>query len=354
MYNMKNKRPERKKEAAPVPEGAAETEQRYPLLSLVLSIGLPVLFLVCLIAPVPAVRWVFLALTGISVLAMWMLRAFVPSARNTLTVIYAALAVVIGLALFISRQTPEARLASSPAVNRTSLYSFDPGQENAGAVSAESGTPEPDAQAQAEEAQVSEAQMRMDGFFRAWAMVSVTEMKEYCLPSWVNEQQSPEKELFQRFKYSYPVNYTPEDTSGSDGANSRIITVKATFNENGEYVVKRLRVIMRKVNDVWYVDPNSLDGVKVDEAAEAAAKAQNQMIASTIAPTATPGPAGSSLTVYYNVHGGKYYHLSPTCDAVDSSYWPLTGVIPFELINSKEYSKLIPCQKCGAPARPAQ
>ena len=109
---------------------------------------------------------------------------------------------------------------------------------------------------------------------------------------------------------------------------------------------------MKKINDAWYLDPKSLDGVKVDEAAEAAAAASYQMIASTIAPTAEPKAEGESLTVYYNVHNGKYYHLSPTCPAVDSSYWPLTGEIPFELINSAQYSKLLACPRCAAPTRP--
>ena len=352
MYNLKNKRPERKKEGEleREQENAPDTEQRYPLLSLALSIALPALFLVCLMVPSATLRYIFLGLTGVSVLAMWLLRAFVRSARNTLTVIYAALSVVIALALFIGRQTPETRAASAAAQAQTSLYSGQ-AEAKATAVPDESSTPAPEEQEESNAA-VPEAEARLHAFFQAWIMNSVTEIKEYCLPSWVNEQQSAETELFQKMRMSRPLDYAIEDTSGGDGANSRIITVKATFSDNGEIAVKRMRVIMRKVNDVWYVDPNSLDAVKVDEAAEAAVQASYQMIASTIAPTAEPKAEGESITVYYNVHGGKYYHTTPTCSAVDSSYWPLTGVIPFELINSKEYSKLLPCAKCGAPARP--
>lgn len=353
MYNLKNRKPERKKEPD-APEGnAPETEQRYPLLSLLLSIGLPALFLVCLIVPSTALRWIFLGLTGITMLMMWLQRAFVRSARNTLTVIYFALALVIALALIINRQTPESRAASSSAMAQTSLYS-DSDNGGVNAYAAETATPSPSPAAEEEkEVDAPEAQLRMDGFFRAWAMNSVTEMKEYCLPSWVNEQQSAETVLFQMLRRSRPVNYTIENTSGSDSGNSWIISVKATFDENGESAVKRMQVLMKKINEVWYIDPRSLDGVKVDEAAEAAAAASYQKIASTIAPTAEPKDESESITVYYNVHGGKYYHTTPTCTAVDSSYWPLTGEIPFELINSTEYSKLLPCAKCGAPARPA-
>ena len=350
LYNLKNKQSERKKEAELEQDKALDMEQRHTLLSLVLSIGLPLLFLVCLIVPNATLRWIFLGLAGVSMLAMWLQRAFVRSARNTLTVIYAALSIVIALALFISRPAPETNRAA--AQTQTSLYS-DLNADGVNAVTRETSTPAPEEAEQESNSDVPEAEARLDAFFQAWIKNSVTEIKEYCLPSWVSEQQSAETELFQKMRMSRPVQYSIEDRSGGDAANSRIITVKATFNDNGETVVKRMRVIMRKINDVWYVDPNSLDWVKVDEAAEAAAKASSQMIASTIAPTAEPKAEGESITVYYNVHGGKYYHTTPTCSAVDSSYWPLTGEIPFELINSKEYSKLIPCTKCGAPARPA-
>ncbi len=352
MYDLKNRKPERKKGQEKAAEAVPESERRYPLLSLLLSIGLPALFLVCLSVPSAVLRWVFLGLAGAGVLAMWALKAFVRSARNTLTVIYAALAVVIGLALFINRQPADTRsAAASASLNDNSLFS----NMDAGSVNAflnELNTPSPEEEGEDDYAAVPEAHARLDAFFRAWEGNSTAEMKEYCLPSWVNEQQSAETVLFQMLRRSRPLSYTIEETSGGDGANSRIITVKAAFDENGETMVKRMRVIMKKINDVWYVDPNSLDGVKVDEEAEAAAQASYQMIASTIAPTAEPKEEGESVTVYYNVHGGKYYHTTPTCSAVDSSYWPLTGVIPFELINSKEYSKLLPCAKCGAPARP--
>ena len=351
MYNLKNKKPERKTEQD-MPEGTApETEPRYPLLSLLLSIGLPALFLACLIVPNSALRMIFLGLTGVTVLMMWLLRAFVRSARNTLTVIYFALALVIALALFINRQSPEKRAAASTALAQTALYSATEGSgENA--YWGEANTPSPETEEETDE-EIPETQARLDGFFSAWQANSVSEMKEYCLPSWVNEQTSAETVLFQMLRRTHPVDYLVENTSGGDSANSRILTVKAAFEENGETVLKRMRVIMKKINEVWYVDPKSLDGVKVDETAEAAAQASYQQIASTIAPTAEPTDPAQSITVYYNVHGGKYYHTTPTCSAVDSSYWPLTGVIPFELINSTEYSKLLPCAKCGAPARPA-
>ena len=355
MYNLKNKRAERKREEELEleQENASALQQRHTVLSLLLSIGLPVLFLVCLTVQSAPLRWAFLGLTGVSVLAMWLLRAFVRSARNTLTVIYIALAAVIVLAMALN-QTPESRGASAGAQPQTSLYSGEDGAVNAYVPETPAPSQEEETPEEADNASISEAQARLEAFFAVWASKNVTEMKEFCLPSWVNEQQSAETVLFQMLRRSTPVGEPEvEDTAGgADGTNSRIITVKVAFDENGESIVKRMRVILRRINGVWYIDPNSLDGVKVDEAAEAAAAASYQKIASTIAPTAIPNPNTSGITLYYNLHGGKYYHTKPNCEAVDPSYWPLLGEFPYELINSKEYSKLLPCSKCGAPARP--
>lgn len=354
MYNLKNKRAKRKSEEELDLEqgGVPASQQRHTALSLLLSMGLPVLFVVSLLVDNTPLRLAFLGLTGLCLLVMWLKRAFVRSARNTLTVVYLALAAVIALAVLIS-QTPETRGASASAQEQTSLYSNQDGNVNAYVPETPAPSPEPEAEAE-NTAAVSEAQARLEAFFEVWASKNVTEMKNYCLPSWVNEQQSPETVLFQMLRRSTPVGKpVVEDTAGgADGANSRIITVKVAFEENGESMVKRMRVILRRINGVWYIDPNSLDGVKVDEAAEAAAQANVQKIASTIAPTDVPNPNTSGITLYYNLHGGKYYHTIPNCTAVDPSYWPLLGEFPYELLNSKEYSKLLPCSKCGAPARP--
>ena len=140
LYNMKtNKRAERKRpapqvqpqdqgwaQAQPQQPGVAQGMKRHVFLSVVLSFVLPVLFLVALIIPVNELRWAFLAVTALTVLSMWILGAFVRSARNTLTVVYVALAVVIGLALFINQQSPEAlRAIRKEFEARISPFYFD-------------------------------------------------------------------------------------------------------------------------------------------------------------------------------------------------------------------------------------
>ena len=352
LYNLKNNRRSEERSRAAQQE-AAGGKKRYGVLSIVLSLVLPVLFLVSLLVQNNTLRWVFLAVAAVSVLAMWVLRAFVKSARSTLTVIYAALAIVIGLALFINRQTPETRNVSASRVGQAASLFSNPDAGSVNALLNELST-EPPVEEEDSYVVQPEAQNRMEAFFAAWSKRSASEMLPYCLPSWVSQQTSPEATLFQMLFRSYPTVFTVEGISGSDGNTSRIITIKAHFDENGEDVVKRMHVMMQRVNDVWYVNPDSLDGVLVDEAAEAAASNQDNMPHSTIAPTATPAPEGSEeIIVYYNTSGGKYYHLDPRCTRVATEYWPLTGKITLSMLNVKPYDQLQPCDWCNAPARPS-
>ena len=355
LYNMKKQRPAQRPAAQPIQEGggAPQEGRRYQWLSIVMSVALPVLFLVSLFVPNNGLRWFFLIAAAASVACMWTLGAFVQSARGTLTVIYTALAVVVGLALFMNSQTDATRAPTRAAQTAGGALSAQTGSS----VSALLTSPDPSAvlpPTEAPQESVSAAQVQLTSFFTAWQGRNIPEMLKYCAPSWVNAQTSPEEKLYQMLYSAVPETQPEiERIEGSDGNTSRIVTMKVWFSEYSGRTYKRLQVVMVKVNDVWYVDPNSLGGVVIDEAAEAAA-AQNRTtltnINYTLAPaTATPNP--SSITVYYNEQGGKYYHAGPTCSAVNEQYWPLTA-FSFDLINSADYSKLIPCTKCNPPERP--
>ncbi|MBR5110797.1 MAG: hypothetical protein IK099_11420 [Clostridia bacterium] len=369
LFNMKSKKPEKKRPAAQEQPawgqnlqprqnaGWAQTQQpneetaqgmkRHVFLSVVLTLVLPALFLAALIVPSNALRWAFLAVTMLSVLAMWILGAFVRSARNTLTAVYAALAMVIGIALFINQQSPES-LRTIAAQNPPSAVQQD-AQALADAQPAE--TPEPTADPSD---LLSEAQKRLNGFFEAWKKNQIQEILKYCSPAWINSTTAPTNVLFQSLSGNIPLDYSVEDDSGSDASASRIITVRATFMDGAETRDYRINARMVKTNDVWYIDPNSLDLVPVNEAAEQQASVQNSMVINTtIAPAVTEDPNKPKVVVYYNKAGkGKYYHADRVCPAVDSQWWPLTE-FSFDLINSQEFKNLLPCQKCGAPARPS-
>ncbi len=360
LYNMKTKRGSRKK-PAPAPrsqeqeQGWAQSPQesepqgikRHVFLSLVLSFLLPLLFLASLIVPSNELRWAFLAVTALSVLSMWILGAFVRSARNTLTVIYAALSVVIGLALFINQQSPEALRAIATRNPPSAVQQDQQALMNAMATEAPEPTTDPSSL-------IPEAQKRLKGFFDAWGKNQIQEILKYCSPAWINATPAHTNVLFQSLSGNIPLDFEVENDNGSDANANRVITVKAHFQDGAETKAYRLNVRMVKTNEVWYVDPNSLDLVPVNEAAEQRASISNNMVINTtIAPEVTKDPNEPQIVVYYNKEGkGKYYHTDKHCPAVASQWWPLTE-FSFDLINSREFKNLLPCQKCGAPPRPS-
>ena len=355
LYNMKNRRRSQREDRPPeaaqaaAPQAPSPGAKRFRALSIVFSAVLPALFLLSLLIPSNPLRWFFLAAAAVSVLAMWALGAFVQSARNTLTVVYGALAVVIGLALLMNVQTPESRAAAARNSRQASAAPVPTG-EGLGAVLTPTDPPEENREE--DDSIKSQAQLRLEEFFAAWAIPRVDEMVKYCVPSWVSAQTSPETTLYQMVQGSRPVTVSVERVEGSDSDSTRTITVRALFNENNNTQVwKRIQVLMFRVNDVWYVGPQSLGGMVIDETAQGGEP--TLMPASTIAPTATPNPDGSSaIKVYYNADGGKYYHAIPNCSWVDERYWPLTA-FSFDLINSQQFKQLVRCPNCNPPERPA-
>lgn len=352
LNNMKNKRP------APVsqpgqPPVAGAGASRFRVLAAVLSLVLPALFLLALLIPSNPLRWAFLIVTALALGGMWLLRAFVKNARGTLTVVYSALAVVVGLALFMNSQSPEARSASSRIQEQGALFS-NTDASALGAMLGGSATPEPTSAVAANT--VSMAQKQLETFLTYWAQGNIPEMLKLCTPSWTSQQQSPEAKLYQLIANSRPSSYAIEQAQGSDGDTSRTITLQATIDyQNGVApTLCRMHVLMFRVNDVWYVDPQSLGGTPIDATAESAqAAVSSANIGSTIAPTATPAPsAGAAATrVYYNADGGKYYHAIPNCPAVAEKYWPLDEFYYSDL-NSQQFKNLIRCTTCNAPQRP--
>lgn len=351
LYNMKNRRRQEADKPQTPQDGKGSGGKRYKALSVIMSAGLPVLFLLSLLIPSNPLRWAFLGAVAVSLLAMWALRAFVKSARSTLTVVYCALAVVIGLALFMNSQSPESRAASVSRASQGSLFT-DNAVGSVESLLSSLPTAEP-TDDPAAGVSVSAAQEQLEGFLTQWALFRVDEMIKYCQPAWVSSQTSPETTLYQMVQGSRPASYEIESVEGSDGDSTRTITVVVLFNQNdGSQVWKRLQVLMFRVNDIWYVGPQSLGGVVISDPHTATGE-QTPMPASTIAPTATPNPDGSSaVKVYYNKDGGKYYHAIPNCSWVDERYWPLTA-FSFDLINSQEFKALVQCPNCNPPARPA-
>ena len=358
MYNMKKRR------AAPPPSaepeqngegGSRTTQRRYAVLSVFVCAVLPLLFLAALIVPNNMLRCAFLAAAGLAVLLMWILRAYAKSARVTLTVIYLALSLVIGVVLYMNQGAERLRNPTARPEDTISGYrNTDPAALGAALSASPTEIPQENPNSAAAAAAVSAAQQQLQGFMSAWAVGDVPGMLEYVTPSWRMQQTSAETALWQLTLDARPTLFEFENVLGSDGDTTRVIVIRAWMdarNGTGVSTLQRMQILMVRSGQTWYVDPNSLNGVPIDEAAEAAA-GNKPRVASTVSPTASPAPqtATSGITLYYNPDGGKYYHGKATCDAVDQRYWPLTG-FSYDLLNSAQFSKLLPCSKCNPPAR---
>lgn len=354
LNNMKNKRPVQG--AAPAVQGNAAPRKtgevrRSSALTIVVTLVLPILFLLALFIPDTALRLVFLAVAAISICAMWVMNVFLRDARSTLTVAYVALMVVIAVALILGGQNPEsgnarpsARAAAAPVQDWTSPH-YNP-------TNTVTSTP---AAYVIEETSTSQAQKQLEHFLEKWRENEIPSMLTLSAPSWVAKQQSPETALWNVMCNRDPIEYKIERVEGSEADTSRTITVKVTFENlgTGDITVERLHVLMFRVNDTWYVDPQSLNGTRVDEAAEAARAEQgNQRIQSTKVPiTPTPKPTGdAAMQVYYNPDGGRYYHGKPNCPEVSESYWPLSPFYYGDL-ETQKFEALMQCPACNAPPR---
>lgn len=360
LYNMKNKRP------APQPQGGAGNSQppqepqrrrsRFGTLAAVLSIGLPVLFLLALLISSNYLKIAFLAATVIAVAAMWVLGAFVRNARSTLTIVYGALAVVIGLALFMDSAGLETQNTGKSMADQGALFSSNVDQSALDALlqNAASST-QPEA-TDAPVAAISAAQERLEQFLAYWAENNIPSMLEICTPSWVSQQDAPQEKLWQLILNRRPLQYQIESVAGSEADSSRTITLKVLIAREGfsEAEMNRMQVLMFRVNDVWYVDPQSLGGTVIDEEAEQIKQAEDDAyVGTTISPTATPTPSDANATIlYYNADGGKYYHAMANCPAVNEKYWPLDEFYYTDL-NTAKFKNLLQCERCGAPSRPA-
>ncbi len=353
LNNMKNKKNVQATAAASARK--TRTVQRSGWLTVMVTLVLPVLFLLAFLIESNVLRLIFLGAAAICVAAMWLMNVFAHGARSTLTIAYIALMAVIGLSLVLGMQNPESRAASVTQKNQTGQFTD---KANTDALSAylanNAATPTP-AVYVVEESAVSSAQKQLENFLVLWQENNIPGMLGLCTPSWVQQQQNPEGVLWNLMMNRRPVGYLVEEVSGSEADTSRTITVKVTFlNEGtGETAVNRMQVLLFRVNDVWYVDPQSLGGTVVDEAAELMKAQQEQnKIASTKAPaTPTPEPQQQdTLKLYYNADGGKYYHATNICDAVSQQYWPLSEFYYTDL-NTTGFKNLIKCPKCNPPDR---
>ncbi len=323
---------------------------------------LPALFLLTLFVSASILKIAFVVLGVVSLIAMWMQKAFVPSARATLTLVYGALMLVCVVSLISAPRdtTTAARGANgqSAAVGQQNQPASSAGALNMGINDVNNHTPVPSSTPEPESGINSAAWKSLSQFFDYWNANNIDYMLNLVSPTWKAAQDQAKTSLFFILANRKPEEYTFEKISGSETDLTRTITMTAVIDrQNSRPKVKiRFQVVMVKVNSEWYVDPASLssNNVEVDETAEnadTAAAGGNEQGTSpaevTQKPTATPAPKSK---LYHNANGGKYYHADAECPSVDKAYLPLTSFY-YRDLNTTKFKNLLPCTKCNAPSR---
>ncbi len=345
-------------ESGAAPEGAfspaypADTRKKrsysWLLWVLVLLLGL---LAASFILPGNTLKIAFLVLTALTLLTMWGVAAFGKNARTSISLIYIALMIVAAVALIVSSpigtRQPVARptnaVASTPTVNPVipTQIPEDNGDGNQGLPN---------------DAGASAAQLQLMAFMNLWSENQLDQMVTLCKPDWVNNQKDPKTALFFLLTNRTPLNYTVDAISGSSADDSRTITITALISKasTAEPEYYRIQVLMIRINNNWYVDPNSLGGSKVTVSSGSAGSDGSGSQITTVptsvpTPTAVPGP---STVLYYNPDGGKYYHAVDNCPSVGAQYLPLTA-LNYTDLNSTKFKSLLPCPKCNPPERPS-
>lgn len=339
-----------------------QTQKRhsYNWLIAVVTLALPVLFLAALISGQMVLQGMFIvcALAVISVLLF--ARPFSKNARYTLALIYGALLVITVVALLFTLPANDVRQVSAQGnMDASALFGGDSALSS---VSAQQPQQPQDAAAQEDVPAAAEstdspnasmASMRLNTFMNYWAESRLDSMLELCLPSWVNNLENPKSELFILLANRTPMSYTVESISGSDADTSRTVTLTVLIDKKNtsDPAYYQMQVLMLRINDTWYVDPNSLGATKMSTTPQPGDQEVGTIpFVPTQAPTEAPTFAANML-LYYNPDGGLYYHAKEDCYTVAEEYLPLKAFYYSDL-NNTTFKNLLACNKCEAPARP--
>ena len=296
---------------------------------------LPVLFILAMIFAAPVLKWMFLAGAVAGIVLMWMRDIVSPNMRLTMSLVLGVMAVV-ALVGALSGAPEDAQNMNQPSQQNQQ----NPAVQQHTQVPTEIPTATPNPQDAADS-----AEEQLASFFYFWSVGNDEAMLELTAPSWRMSVDKPANALFVLL-----LNRTPQDDyeitmSGSDADVLRTATVKVTIDKNDGRATKdryAFKVIMKKEDGVWYVDPQSLQSNEKETATKTVASANTT-------PTQPPLYTGTPETIlYYNAKGGSRYHLDPDCRSVGKQYKPMASFM-FIHLNQAPYNQLIPCNECGAP-----
>lgn len=309
-----------------------------------LTFAVPLLFVLSLImADQYLLGLAFIGIAVILVALMWILKAFTANARKTLTTIYIALIIVAGVCTYMHAVSPA---TDNNTNNNTGIFAQNSPSANpvstSSAVSADTTPPIIVSSGNA-------AKQQLETFIGYWMLTQYENCLYLCRPEWVNNQANAKVTLFNKLGDFKPISYTIENIEGSETDSSRTVKVLILGNNmQNQEVYYRYTVLMLKINNTWYVDPDSLNGIIITN--EDLAK--TGISVTTPKPTPSPKPTTDpNTTLYYNPDGGVYYHITKKCSSMNTTNQKKLQPFSYLQVNNDPYKNLSPCPKCGAPQR---
>ena len=278
---------------------------------------------------------------------LWIKPLTAENRRLTYSILALALCVLTAVSFLINPNADTTKNGTDPAMvsdddtlNGTGGESGVPEIPASDFTTALETTPEPENNVD------SSLMERLVSFFTYWAGNRQDEMLALCLPSWQAKEENPRTSLFALLANRTPKDCTPESISGTTADTTRKVTVTSTMNRNnGKPDEKyRMTIMMVKEGGDWYIDPQSLQTYESMETPD-------PNVTPTPGPTETPTVFASTV-LYYNPSGGEYYHLDQNCKIINPKFLPLGGQFTYGEIGNEPYSKLKPCNVCGAPLPP--
>ncbi|GHU72453.1 hypothetical protein AGMMS49992_08430 [Clostridia bacterium] len=322
-----------------------------PVLALLFFV-LPILGLFAIL--MQPMRWVFMAAALLSLLTMWGLKCFMPRARLITSVILTGLiALAIVGALASPGSTPynvgglntlaggDVQATSTPGVGSDAgVVNVDSGITDLDSVGVDTG--------ESSAGVKSPAETVLLAYLELWKLGNNTEeMVKYTWPEWRRMVENPQFVLFSTYanRKMLEWEYTMPTVSDLDTVVTVPVVAKVQ-NVNGTTAGVQYAAMLYRVDDTWYVDPQSFrSGLAVVEATP------------TPDPAATPKPTpmvtvNPNTKLWYNSDNGAYYHTVKNCSTIAERYVSKMSSFTYSQLGEKKYSKLKPCLTCSAPARP--
>ncbi len=304
-------------------------------------------------------KWVFIVLSVLALAAMWYQHGFNVRGRLTMSLLFSVLTVV----MLVSALSPQGEIRTNappmttipPISNYTApsvITTNVPTMQNVGSDGTGGAVPVVQASAEPEGGAApsgvkSQAEQVLDKFMQSWQIGIMADLEPLTSSSWRARQTTPAQTLFWKFQNKKLQSWEFVGTPlGTEADSSRTVTVIYDAIVSNKLQTFQAEAICIQENGEWFVDPDSLEGVKIERTTP-----EPVLDYSPLPATATPAPTDKptkNTRLYYNKSGGRRYHIDSKCSSVDPQYLPLTE-FKFGSITKSPYNKLEPCNVCGAP-----